>query len=132
MLWSTLGVQRNRIAELSVAHRLPTSGSHRVWAEGGLLMSYGTNFIEMFRHGAVLVDKILKGARPADLPVEEPTKFELIINAKTAKALGSRSHHRCSFEPTPSFSSTRARPSTVCVPAIRRPRLPARARRAGL
>ncbi len=85
---STLGVQRNRIAELSVAHRLPTSGSHRVWAEGGLLMSYGTNFIEMFRHGAVVVDKILKGAKPADLPVEEPTKFELIINAKTAKALG--------------------------------------------
>lgn len=85
---STLGVQRNRIAELSITHRLPTSGSHRVWAEGGLLMSYGTNFVEMFRHGAVLVDKIFKGAKPAALPVEQPTKFELVINAKTAKALG--------------------------------------------
>jgi ABC-type uncharacterized transport system substrate-binding protein len=85
---STLGVQRDRIAELSIAHRLPTSGTHRGWAEGGLLMSYGTDFVALFRHGAVLVDKILKGAKPADLPVEQPTKFELVINAKTAKALG--------------------------------------------
>ena len=85
---STLGVQRNRIAELSIAQRLPTSGSHRAWAEGGLLMSYGTDFANMFRHGAVLVDKVLKGARPADIPVEQPTKFELVLNAKTAKALG--------------------------------------------
>jgi len=85
---STLGVQRNRIAELSIAHRLPTSGSHRGWTEGGLLMSYGTDFVTLFRHGAVMVDKILKGAKPAALPVEEPTKFELIINLKTAKALG--------------------------------------------
>ena len=85
---STLGVQRNRIAELSIAHRLPTSGSHRGWTEGGLLMSYGTDFVTLFRHGAVIVDKILKGAKPAALPVEEPTKFELIINLKTAKALG--------------------------------------------
>ena len=85
---STLGVQRNRIAELSVAHGLPTSGTHRGWAEAGLLMSYGTDFVALFRHGAVLVDKILKGAKPAALPVEQPTKFELTINAKTAKALG--------------------------------------------
>jgi putative tryptophan/tyrosine transport system substrate-binding protein len=84
----TLGIQRNRIAELSIAHRLPTSGTHRGWAEGGLLMSYGTDFVELFRHGAVLVDKILKGAKPAAIPVEQPTKFELTINLKTAKALG--------------------------------------------
>jgi putative ABC transport system substrate-binding protein len=84
----TLGNQRNRIAELSIAHRLPTSGTHRGWAEGGLLMSYGTDFVELFRHGAVLVDKILKGAKPASLPVEQPTKFELVVNLKTAKALG--------------------------------------------
>ena len=84
----TLGNQRARIAELSIAHRLPASGTHRGWAEGGLLMSYGTDFVELFRHGAVLVDKILKGAKPAALPVEQPTKFELAINLKTAKALG--------------------------------------------
>jgi putative ABC transport system substrate-binding protein len=84
----TLGNLRNRIAELAIAHRLPTSGTHRGWGEGGLLMSYGTDFVEMLRQGAVLVDKILKGARPADLPVAQPTKFELTINAKTAKALG--------------------------------------------
>jgi putative ABC transport system substrate-binding protein len=85
---STLGVQRNRIAELAIAHRLPTSGTHRGWAEGGLLMSYGTDFVELFRHGAVLVDKILRGVKPADLPVEQPTKFELVINLRTAKAIG--------------------------------------------
>jgi len=85
---ATLGVQRKRIVELSIAHRLPTSGSHRGWAEGGLLMSYGTDLPALFRHGAVVVDKILKGAKPADVPVEQPTKFELVINGKTAKALG--------------------------------------------
>jgi ABC-type uncharacterized transport system substrate-binding protein len=82
-----LGNRRTRIAELAIAHRLPTSGTHRGWAEGGLLMSYGTDFVELFRHGAVLVDKILKGAKPANLPVEEPTKFELVINLKTAMKL---------------------------------------------
>jgi putative ABC transport system substrate-binding protein len=83
----TLGNHRTRIAELSIKHRLPTSGTHRGWSEGGLLMSYGSDFIEMFRRGATLVDKILRGTKPADLPVEEPTKFELVINLKTAKAL---------------------------------------------
>jgi len=82
-----LGNRRARIAELAIAHRLPTSGTHRGWAEGGLLMSYGTDFVELFRHGAVLVDKILKGTKPANLPVEEPTKFELVINLKTARKL---------------------------------------------
>lgn len=85
---STLGVQRDRIAELSIKHRLPTSASHSRWAEGGLLMSYGTDFVDLFRRSAILVDRILRGAKPADLPVEEPTKFELVINMGTAKALG--------------------------------------------
>jgi putative ABC transport system substrate-binding protein len=84
----TLGNQRALIAELSIAHRLPASGTHSGWAEGGLLMSYGTDFVELFRRGATLVDKILKGAKPADLPVEQPTKFELVINVKTARSLG--------------------------------------------
>jgi putative tryptophan/tyrosine transport system substrate-binding protein len=85
---ATLGVHRHRIAELSIKRRLPTSGSHSGWAEGGLLMSYGTDFVDLFRRSAIVVDKILKGAQPADLPVEQPTKFELVINLKTAKALG--------------------------------------------
>ncbi len=85
---ATLGIHRHRIAELSIKHRLPTSGTHSGWAEGGLLMSYGTDFVDLFRRSALLVDKILKGAQPADLPVEQPEKFELAINLKTAKALG--------------------------------------------
>lgn len=85
---ATLGIHRQRIAELSIKHRLPTSGSHSAWAEGGLLISYGTDFADLFRRSALLVEKILKGAQPADLPVEQPTKFELVINMKTAKALG--------------------------------------------
>jgi putative ABC transport system substrate-binding protein len=85
---ATLGNHRTRIAELSIKHRLPTFGTHRGWAEGGVLMSYGSDFIDMFRRGATLVDKIFKGTKPADLPVEEPTKFEFVINLKTARALG--------------------------------------------
>ena len=85
---ATLGTHRGRIAELAIKLRLPTSGSHGGWAESGLLMSYGTDFVELFRRSALLVDKILRGAQPADLPVEQPTKFELVINMKTARALG--------------------------------------------
>jgi len=79
---------RSRIPELAVKHRLPAIGTVRAFAEHGLLMSYGTSFLDLWRRAATYVDKILKGAKPADLPVEQPTKFELVINLKTAKALG--------------------------------------------
>ncbi len=78
---------RARIAELAVKRRLPTVGPSQEYAEGGWLMGYGPNYIDQFRRAAAIVDKILKGAKPADLPLEQPTKFELVINLKTAKAL---------------------------------------------
>jgi putative tryptophan/tyrosine transport system substrate-binding protein len=77
-----------RIAELASASRLPAMYGIREYAVAGGLMSYGTNFAALFRRAADYVDKILKGAKPADLPVEQPTKFEFVINLKTAKALG--------------------------------------------
>jgi putative ABC transport system substrate-binding protein len=80
--------QRYRLAELAVQHRLPTMWYRREQVEAGGLMSYGTNFSAMYRRAATYVDKILKGAKPADLPVEQPMKLELVINLKTAKALG--------------------------------------------
>jgi putative ABC transport system substrate-binding protein len=81
-------LHRTRLAELAAKRRLPTMGALREYAEAGGLMAYATNFSDLFRRAAVFVDKILKGARPADLPMEQPTRFELIINLKTAKALG--------------------------------------------
>jgi putative ABC transport system substrate-binding protein len=80
--------QRNQIAELTEKYRLPCMASERLYPEAGILMSYGPNIAEIFRRAAIHVDKILKGAKPADLPVEQPTKFELFINGKTAKTLG--------------------------------------------
>ncbi len=77
-----------RIADLAVKRRLPAMGGFRENVEAGGLMSYAPNFPDLFRRGATYVDKILKGAKPADLPVEQPTRFELAINMKTAKALG--------------------------------------------
>jgi putative tryptophan/tyrosine transport system substrate-binding protein len=80
--------QRQQIAALAAQHRMPCMAADRIYVEAGCLMSYGTNLGGLFRHAATTVDKILKGAKPADLPVEQPTKFELFINGKTAKALG--------------------------------------------
>jgi ABC-type uncharacterized transport system substrate-binding protein len=77
-----------RITDFATAHRLPTIAYLRTLVDEGGLMSYGANLGDLLRHIAVYVDKILKGAKPSDLPVEQPTKFELVINLKTAKALG--------------------------------------------
>ena len=79
---------RGQIAELALRHRLPTAYSWREGPEAGGLLSYAPNLSARWSYAAVYVDKILKGAKPADLPVEQPTKFELVINLKTAKALG--------------------------------------------
>ena len=80
--------QRARINTLAVAARLPTIYGPREHVEAGGLMSYGANFPDLFRRAADLVDKILRGAKPVDLPVEQPTKFDLVVNLTTAKALG--------------------------------------------
>jgi putative ABC transport system substrate-binding protein len=79
--------QARRVADLAARNRLPTIGFSEL-AEAGGLMSYGVNFPDLWRRGATYVDKILKGAKPAHLPVEQPTRFELVVNLKTAKALG--------------------------------------------
>ena len=78
---------RHLIAEFALNHRLPSIFEEQLFVEAGGLMSYGPSFIDMFRRAAIYVDRIFKGAKPADLPIEQPTSFELIINLKTAKAL---------------------------------------------
>jgi putative tryptophan/tyrosine transport system substrate-binding protein len=85
---NTLFRNSKRITDLALKHRLPSMYEGSTWVEAGGLMSYSTNDLEVFRRAAVYVDKILKGAKPADLPVEQPTKFELVINLKTAKQIG--------------------------------------------
>jgi len=80
--------QRDRLVSLAAHHRLPTLYEFRDFVEAGGLMCYGADMADVYYHIAKYVDRILKGAKPADLPVEQPTKFELIINMKTAKALG--------------------------------------------
>jgi putative ABC transport system substrate-binding protein len=82
------GTNRVRIITLALGVRLPTMFVAREYVEAGGLMSYGANFLDLYRRTAELVDKILRGAKPADLPVEQPTKFDLVINLTTAKALG--------------------------------------------
>jgi putative ABC transport system substrate-binding protein len=79
--------QRERIVEFGVRQRLPVMGEFRVMPDAGGLMSYGPNVVDMWRHAADFVDNILKGPKPADLPVEQPTKFEFVLNLKTAKAI---------------------------------------------
>jgi putative ABC transport system substrate-binding protein len=80
--------QWRQTADLALKHKLPSISSPRQYVEAGGLMSYGRNLAESWHRAATYVDKILKGAKPADLPVELPTQFELFINGNTAKALG--------------------------------------------
>ena len=82
------GSRRKALVELAVKNRLPAMYSHSDYMDAGGLMFYGPNTSDLFRRAATYVDKILKGAKPADLPVEQPTSFELVVNLKTAKALG--------------------------------------------
>jgi ABC-type uncharacterized transport system substrate-binding protein len=83
-----IATYRQRVVELAARSRLPAMYDNREIAESGRLMSYGVNNSDLYRRAAVYVDKILKGAKPADLPVEQPTKFEFMINLKTAKQIG--------------------------------------------
>jgi len=80
--------ERRHIAELAIKYRLPSISTMSEFAEAGGLITYGQNTDNNFNHAATYVDKIFKGAKPSDLPVEQPTSFELIINTKTARALG--------------------------------------------
>ena len=80
--------ERRRLVDLAAKNRLPAVYSGRAAVDAGGLMSYGPNIADNYRRAATYVDKILKGAKPGDLPIEQPTKFELVINLKTAKDLG--------------------------------------------
>jgi putative ABC transport system substrate-binding protein len=80
--------EARRLAELAIKHKLPSIFGPKQHVEAGGLMSYSPDRSDLWRRGAIYVDKILRGVDPADLPVEQPTKFELVINLKTAKALG--------------------------------------------
>jgi putative ABC transport system substrate-binding protein len=82
------GAHRATLVKLASKARLPTTFNARLFVEEGGLMSYGPDFGDLYRRSATYVDKILKGAKPGDLPIEQPTKFDLVVNLKTAKALG--------------------------------------------
>ena len=85
---SLYSAQLKRLAELTMKNRLPSISQQSAWTDAGGLMSYGSDLNVSYRRAATYVDKILKGAKPGDLPVEAPTKFELRINLKTAKQIG--------------------------------------------
>ena len=90
VVWPTplFQLERRRLSDLAAEHRLPAVFPFKNYVEAGGLMSYGPNPPDFTRRAAIYVGKILKGTKPSDLPVEQPTKFELVINLKTAKALG--------------------------------------------
>jgi ABC-type uncharacterized transport system substrate-binding protein len=90
LVWedAVLLIHRARILDLAAKHKLPAASQYREFAEAGGFLSYGPNLLEHFRRAATYVDKILRGAKPADLPVEQPTKFEFVVNLKTAKQIG--------------------------------------------
>jgi len=79
---------RGQIGDMALTSKLPAAAGGPEWADAGFLLSYGSDLRDLFRRAAIFVDKIFKGAKPADLPVEQPIKFGLVINLKTAKALG--------------------------------------------
>src|SRR5262249_26453854 len=83
-----LFLHRHEIAKLAARHRLPSVYFSREWVEAGGLVSYGPGILDTYRHAPAYIDPILRGARPSELPVQEPTKLELIVNLKAAKALG--------------------------------------------
>jgi putative ABC transport system substrate-binding protein len=85
---SVFYLRRQELADLALKHRLPAIHVLKGYAEAGLLMSYGPNIVDMYRRSADYVVRILKGANPGDLAIEQPTRFELVINVNTAKALG--------------------------------------------
>lgn len=84
----TTAVHRELIVALAVRHRLPAVYSNRYFVASGGLVSYGVDIVDLYRRAASYVDRILKGAKPSDLPVQAPTKFELVVNLKAAKAIG--------------------------------------------
>jgi len=83
-----LDAQQKQLAELTTQSRLPALYNKSAFAEAGGLMAYGARYLDFFQRSAAYVDKILKGASPGELPVEQPTRFELVVNLKTAKTLG--------------------------------------------
>jgi putative tryptophan/tyrosine transport system substrate-binding protein len=83
-----VGANRTRIITFALGARLPTIFNNRVHVQAGGLMSYGPSFPDLFRRAAEMADKILRGTKPGDIPVEQPTKFELVVNLSTAKAIG--------------------------------------------